>query len=108
MQQLWGCYHTCKIDPSVFVEPETHQTVPIETASSGTVHAFRWNPKIHVDAIRKEIIRGNGGSLLGPCGGASCKTADSFFTHITNFVAQRHSVIKKGHQFFGAKGIFEC
>jgi hypothetical protein len=25
--------------------------------------------------------------------------ADSFFTHITNFVAKRHSVITRGHQF---------
>ncbi len=56
LQQLRGCYHTCTIDPSVFVEPEPHQTVPIETVPSD--HAFRWNPKIHVDAIRRETIRG--------------------------------------------------
>jgi hypothetical protein len=99
MQQLRGCYHTCKIDPSVFVEPEPHQTVPIETVSSETVHAFRWNPKIHVDAIRRETIRGNGGSLFGLFGGATRKTADSCFTHITNFVAQRHSVITRRCQF---------
>ncbi len=49
--------------------------------------------------IRRETIRGNGGSILGPCGGARCKTADSFFTRITNFVAQRHSVITRAHQF---------
>jgi hypothetical protein len=97
MQQLRGCYHTCKIDASVFVEPELHQTVPIKTASSETVHAFRWNPKIHVGAIRRETTKGNGGFLLGPCGGASCKTADSFFIHVTNFVALRHSVIIRGH-----------
>ncbi len=41
----------------------------------------------------------NNGSLLGPCGGASRKTADVFFSHITNFVSQRHSVITRGHQF---------
>ncbi len=99
LQQLRGCDHTCTIDPSVFVEPEPHQTVPIKTMSLETVHAFRWNSNIHVDAIRRETIRGKGGSLLGPCSGASCKTADSFFTHITNFVAQRHSVITRGHQF---------
>jgi hypothetical protein len=52
-----------------------------------------------VDTIRRETIRGNGGSFLGRCGGASRKTADSVFTHITNFVAQRHSVITRGHQF---------
>ncbi len=99
LQQLRGCYHICTIDPSVFVEPEPHQTVPIEIVSSETAHAFRWNPKIHVDAIRRETIRGKGCSLLGLCGGASCKMADSFFTHITNFVAQRHSVITRGQQF---------
>jgi hypothetical protein len=98
LQQLRGCYHTCTIDPFVFVEPEPHQTVPIETVSSETVHAFRWNPKFHVDTIRRETIRGKGVSLLGQCGEASCKTANSFFTHITNFVAQRHSVITRGHQ----------
>jgi hypothetical protein len=81
------------------VEPEPHQTVPIETVSSETVQAFRWNPMIYMDAIRRETIRGKGGSLLGPCGRASCKMADSFFTHITNFVAQRHSVITSRHQF---------
>ena len=52
-----------------------------------------------MDAIRREIIRGKGGSLLGQCGEASRKTADSFFTHITNFVAQRHSLITRGCQF---------
>jgi hypothetical protein len=76
---------SCKIDPSVFVEPEPHQTVPIEIMSSETVHAFRWNPKVHVGAIRRETIRGNDDSLLGPCGGASRKMADSFFTHIKHF-----------------------
>jgi hypothetical protein len=33
MQQLQGCYHTCKVDPSAFIELPPHQTVPIETAS---------------------------------------------------------------------------
>ncbi len=99
MQQLQGCYHTCKNDPSFFVEPEPCQTVPIETASSETDHAFRWNQKIHVDTIRRETIRGNSSSLLGLCGGASCKMADSFFTHIKKIVAQRHSVITRGRQF---------
>jgi hypothetical protein len=62
------------------------------------LNAFRWNPKIHMDAIRRETTRGNNGSLLGPCGGASHKTASAFFRHITNFVSQRHSVITRGHE----------
>ena len=32
-------------------------------------------------------------------GGASRKTANAFFSHITNFVSQRHSVITRGRQF---------
>ena len=63
------------------------------------INAFRLNPKIHMDAIRRETTRGNNGSLLGPCGGASRKTADAFFSYITNFVSQRHSVITRGRQF---------
>jgi hypothetical protein len=99
MLQFRGCYHTSKIDPSVFVEPEPDKTVAIEIVSQETLNAFRWNPKIHMDAIRRETTRGHNGSLLGPCGGASCKTANAFFSHITNFVSQRHSVITRGHQF---------
>jgi len=60
------------------VEPEPDQTVAIEVASPKTVHAFRWNLKIHVDAISRETTRGHGCSLLGPSGGASRTTADSF------------------------------
>ncbi len=97
--QIWGCYHTSKIDPSVFVELELEKTVAIEIVSQETLNAFRWNPKIHMDAIRRETIRGNNGSFLGPCGGASCKTANAFFSHITYFVSQRPSVITRGHQF---------
>jgi hypothetical protein len=39
--------------------------------------------------------------FLGPVvgGGASRKTANAFFSHITNFVSQRHSVSTRGHQF---------
>jgi hypothetical protein len=33
MLQFRGCYHTSKIDPSVFVEPETDKTVVIEIVS---------------------------------------------------------------------------
>jgi hypothetical protein len=40
--------------------------------------------------------------FLGPVvgGGASRKTVDAFFSHITNFISQRHSVITRGHQFW--------
>jgi hypothetical protein len=99
MLQLRGCYHTSKIDPSVFVKPEPDKTVVIEIVSREMLNAFRWNSKIHMDAIRRETTRGNNGSLLGPCGGASRKTADAFFSYITNFVSQRHSVITRGRQF---------
>jgi hypothetical protein len=99
MFQFRGCYHTSKIDPSVFVKPEPDKTVVIEIVSQETLNAFRWNPKIHMDAIKRETARENNGSLLGPCGGASCKTSNAFFSHITNFVSQRHSVITRGHQF---------
>ncbi len=98
MLQFQGSYHTSKIDPSVFVEPEPDKTVAIEIVSQEMLNAFRWNPNIHIDAIRRETTRGNNGSLLGPCGGASHKTADAFFSHITNFVSQRHSVITRGRQ----------
>jgi hypothetical protein len=67
--------------------------------SQEMINAFRLNPKIHMDAIRRETTWGNYGSLLGPCGEASCKTANAFFSHITNFVSQRHSVITRGRQF---------
>ncbi len=83
MLQFQGCYHSSKIDPSVFVEPEPDKTVAIEIVSQETLNAFRWNPTIHVDAIRRETTRGNNGSLLGPCGGVSCKTTHAFFNHIT-------------------------
>jgi hypothetical protein len=99
MLQFRGCYHTSKIDPSVFVKPEPDKTVAIEIVSQETLNAFRWNPKIHMDAIRRETTRGNNGSLLGPCGGASHMTADAFFIHITNFVSRRHSVITRGCPF---------
>jgi hypothetical protein len=89
--QFQGCYHTSKIDPSVFVEPEPDKTVAIEIVSQEMLNAFRWSPKIHMDAIRRET-RGNNGSLLGPCGGASHKTADAFFSYTTNFVSQTSEV----------------
>jgi hypothetical protein len=88
MLQFQGCYHTSKIDPSVFVEPEPDKTVVIEIVSRETLNAFRWNPKIHMDAIRRETTMGNNGSLLGPCGGASRMTADAFFSHITIFFTE--------------------
>jgi hypothetical protein len=100
MLQFRGCYHTSKIDPSVFVKPEPDKTVAIEIISQETLNAFRWNPKFHMDAIRRETTRGSNGSLLGPCGEASRKTADAFFSHITNFVSQRHSVITRGISFW--------
>ncbi len=63
------------------------------------LNVFKLNPKIYMDAIRRETTRGNYVSLLGPCGEASPKTVDAFFSHITNFVSQRHSVITRGCQF---------
>jgi hypothetical protein len=35
--QFRGCYHTSKIDPSVFVKPEPDKTVAIETVSQDTL-----------------------------------------------------------------------
>jgi hypothetical protein len=97
MLQFRGCYNTSKIDPSVFVKPEPDKTVAIDIVSQETLNAFRWNPKIHMDAIRRETTKGNNGSLLGPCGGVSRKTANAFISHIIHFVSQRHSVITRGH-----------
>jgi hypothetical protein len=41
MLQFRGCYHTSKIVPSVFVEPEPDKTVAIEIIYHETLNAFR-------------------------------------------------------------------
>jgi hypothetical protein len=66
MLQFRGCHHTFKIDPSVFVEPEPDKIVAIEIVSQETLNAFRWNPKIHMDAIRRETTRETMALFLGP------------------------------------------
>jgi hypothetical protein len=53
-----------------------------------------------VDAINRETTRNKDGHLIGPCGAASQIIANSYFIHITNFVAQQHSKnVTKGHKF---------
>jgi hypothetical protein len=58
INQLWDCYLTNKIDPSVFDEP-----------------------------------------CLGPCRAASQKTANSYFTHVTNYIVGGHANATKKHRF---------
>ncbi len=52
-----------------------------------------------MDAINRETMKNKDGHLIGSCGAASQITANSCFTHITNFVAQQHSNVTKGHKF---------
>ena len=101
--QLRGCYLTTKIDPSVFVEPchaaEMATDIREATELNETLHLFTWKPKVFVDAINCETTRNKNGHLIGPCRAASQKTANSYFTHITNFVAGEHANTMKGHKF---------
>jgi hypothetical protein len=64
-----------------------------------TLHLFTWKPKVFMDAINRETMKNKDGHLIGSCGAASQITANSCFTHITNFVAQQHSNVTKGHKF---------
>jgi len=52
-----------------------------------------------VDAINRETTRNKNGHLIGPCGAASQKTANSFFTHITIYIVGEHANATKKHKF---------
>ena len=52
-----------------------------------------------MDAINRETMRNKNGHLIKPCGAASQKTANSYFTHITNFVAGEHANATEGRKF---------
>ena len=52
-----------------------------------------------MDAINRETTRNKNGHLIKPCGAASQKTANSYFTHITNIVAGEHANAMKKHKF---------
>jgi hypothetical protein len=101
--QLRGCYLTTKIDPSVFVEPCQAAEMAVDIAEANklneTLHLFTWKPKVFVDAINRETTRNMDGHLIGPCGAASQTTVNSYFTHITNFVAEHHANATRGRKF---------
>ena len=103
INQLRGCYLTTKIDPSVFVEPCRAAEIAADAAEAQklneTLHLFTWKPKVFVDAINRETTRNENGHLIGPCGAASQNTANSYLTHITNFVAGQHANATKGRKF---------
>ncbi len=71
------------------------------TKLNETLHLFTWKPKVFVDAINCETTRNKNCHLIviGPCGAASQNTANSYFTHITNFVAGEHANAMKGRKF---------
>jgi hypothetical protein len=64
-----------------------------------TLYCFTWKPKIFMDGINCETTRNKDGHLIGPCGAASQNTTNSYFSHITNFVAERHANATKGRMF---------
>ncbi len=101
--QLRGCYLTTKNDPSVFVEPDQAADMAADVAEMNklneTLHRFTWKPKFFVDAINRETMRNKDGHLIGPCGAASQVTANSYFSWITNFVAEQHANATKGLRF---------
>ena len=103
INQLWGCYLTNKIDPSVFDEPCQAADMAAEAAEATKLneklHLFTQKPTVFVDAINRETTRNKNGHLIKPCGAASQKTANSYFTHITNFVSGEHANTMKGHKF---------
>jgi len=69
------------------------------TKLNETLHLFTWKPKVFVDAINHETTRNKNSHLIGPCGAASQNTANSYFIHITNFVAGEHANATKGRKF---------
>ncbi len=101
--QLRGYYLATKTNPSVFVEPDQAAEMAANVANANklneTLHLFTWKPKVFVDAINRETNRNKDAHLIGLCGVASQITAKSYFTHITNFVAQQHSNVTKGRKF---------
>ena len=103
INQLWGCYLTNKIDPSVFDEPCQAADMAAEAAEATKLnerlHLFTWKPTVFVDAINRETTRNTDGHLIGPCGGASHDTVHTYFNHITSFVAQQHANATKGRKF---------
>jgi hypothetical protein len=103
INQLWGCYLTNKIDPSVFVEPCQAADMKAEAAEATKLnkrlHLFIWKPTVFVDAINRETTRNKNGHLIGPCRAASQKTANSFFNHITNYIVGEHANATMGHKF---------
>jgi len=90
INQLWGCYPTNKIDPSVFDEPCQAADMAAEateaTKLNKRLHFFTWKPTVIMDAINHETTRNKNGHLIKPFGAASQKTANSYFTHITNYI----------------------
>ncbi len=103
INQLRGCYLTNKIDPSVFVVPCRAAEMAAEAAEATKLNErlnlITWKPTVFVDAINHETTRNKNGHFIGPCGAASQKTANSYFTHITNFVAGEHANATKGRKF---------
>jgi hypothetical protein len=94
--QLQGYYLNAKIDPSVFVEPASPANIAEANKLNETLHHFTWKPKFFVNANNHETTRNKDGHLIGPCGAASQITSNSYFSHITNFVAEQHANAKKG------------
>ena len=68
INQLWVCYLTNKIDPSVFVEPCRAAEMAAEAAEATklneTLHLFTWKPKVFVDAINHETTRNKNSHLI--------------------------------------------
>jgi len=93
INQLWGCYLTNKIDPSVFDEPCQAADMATEAAEvtklNKRLNLFTWKPTVFVDAINHETTRNKNGHLIKPFGAASQKTANSYLKHITNFILYR-------------------
>ncbi len=103
IEQLRGCYLTAKMDPTVMIEPDYKEVMAAEAAEADKQnwkllcnYNFSWKPKLHVDAIAREIKRAEDGSLI--CG-AKSETALAYFHHITNFVSQHHGNITRGRRF---------
>jgi hypothetical protein len=101
--QLRGCYLTTKFDPSVFIEPDQAAEMAAGIVEANKLkeilHHFTWKPNFFVGAINRETTRNKDGHLIGPCGAASQITANSYFSHITNFVTEQHANATKGRKF---------
>jgi hypothetical protein len=99
IQQLRGCYHTTKLDPSVLCEPDRTAEKAAEAAEAKKQNEsllcnynFTWKPKVHSDAIAAETERSTKGTLIKP---ASKKTRDAYFDHLCNFVSRQHGAKAK-------------